>query len=146
MKTRAWAWAWAGLLLALTAPAWAGRGMGWGRGGAYARHFDPKTVETVEGVVSEVRRLAPMKGMGPGVHLTLKTDKESLDVHLGPAWFLDRQDVELRKGDKVSVKGSRVSFEGKPALVAVRLVMGEEVLTLRDEEGFPAWSGWRRRR
>lgn len=143
---KARAWACAGLLLALAAPSQAGRGMGWGREGGYARHFDPKSIETVEGVVSEVRRQAPMKGMGPGVHLTLKTEKEALDVHLGPAWFLDRQDVEVRKGDTVSVTGSRIVFEGKPALVATRLTLGEETLTLRDESGFPVWSGWRRRR
>lgn len=103
-------------------------------------------METVSGEVTKVERQAPMKGMGPGVHLTLKTEKESLPVHLGPAWFLDRQDLEVAKGDRIEVKGSRVTFDGKPALVAMELVKGEEVLTLRDEEGFPAWSGWRRRR
>jgi hypothetical protein len=45
----------------------------------------------------------------------------------------------------VEVKGSRVTFEGKPAIIAAEVKKGDEVLKLRDENGFPMWSGWRRR-
>jgi len=27
--------------------------------------------------------------MGRGVHLMLKTDKETISVHLGPVWYID---------------------------------------------------------
>jgi hypothetical protein len=36
-------------------------------------------------------------------------------------------------------------FEGKPAIIAAEVKKDDEVLTLRDASGFPAWSGWRRR-
>lgn len=127
-----------------------GRGMGggccggWGAGGAYGARFDAKTVETLAGEVVEVRRTAPMKGMRRGIHLTLKTDKESVPVHLGPAWFLDNQEKLPAKGDKIEVRGSRVEFDGKPAIIAVTLKDGEMTLRLREEDGFPLWSGWRR--
>ncbi|MDX6767961.1 MAG: DNA-binding protein [Elusimicrobiota bacterium] len=119
---------------------------GWGPGGDYSRRFDAKTVETVSGEVLAVKKVAPLRGMGKGVHLTLKSEKETLAVHLGPSWYLDNQEFELAKGDKVEVKGSRIEFDGKPALIAVSVVKGDLTLTLRDEEGFPLWSGWRRRR
>lgn len=118
---------------------------GWGPGGDYARRFDPKTMETVAGEVAAVQRVAPLRGMAKGVHLVLKMEKGSLSVHLGPAWYLDNQEFELAKGDKVIVKGSRVVFDEKPALVATEVTKGDLTLTLRDENGFPLWSGWRRR-
>jgi hypothetical protein len=138
----------AGLLVASEACAqglrWRGGG-GWGPGGQYGRMYDPKTVETVSGEVMSVQQMTPMKGMGRGVHLTLKTDKETVDVHLGPAWYIERQDIKIAAGDKIEVKGSRITFDGKPAIIAAEVRKGDEVLMLRDDNGIPAWAGWRRR-
>jgi len=123
---------------------WRGSG-GWGPGGAYGRMYDPKTVDTVTGEVVKVDRITPMRGMSGGVHLVLKTDKSDVSVHLGPQWYLENQDVKIEPKDKVDVKGSRVTFGGKPALIASEVRKGNEVLSLRDEAGFPAWMAWRRR-
>jgi hypothetical protein len=123
---------------------WRGGG-GWGPGTPYARMYDPKTVETVSGPIASFTTFTPMSGMGYGVHMVLKTDKEMLDVHLGPVWFIENQDVKLEPGDNVQVRGSRIAFQGKPAILAAEVTKGEDTLTLRDQSGFPLWAGWRRR-
>jgi hypothetical protein len=51
----------------------------------------------------------------------------------------------MRRHVRIEVKGSRVTFEGKPALIAAEVRKGDEVLKLRDEAGMPLWSGWRRK-
>jgi hypothetical protein len=125
---------------------WRGSG-GWGGGSAYNKMYDPNTVETISGEVISVDRFTPRgKGMGYGVHMMVKTDKEELSVHLGPGWYIENQDVKIEPKDKVEVKGSRVTFAGKPAIIAAEVKKGEETLTLRDTNGFPVWSGWRRQR
>jgi hypothetical protein len=124
-------------------PRWQGSG-GWGPGGAYVKLYDPKTVESIAGEIVKVD-LVPMRGMSQGVHLTLKTEKETVPVHLGPSWYLERQDVKLAPKNKVEIKGSRVTFDGKPALIAAEVKKGDETLVLRDETGFPAWSAMRQR-
>ena len=116
---------------------------GWGAGGQYGRMYDPKTVETVSGEVVSVTKMVPMEGMSYGVHLALKTEKETLSVHLGPGWYLENQDVIIEPKDKIEVKGSRVTFKGKPVIIAAEVKRGSEVLKLRDETGFPVWAGWR---
>ncbi len=121
-----------------------GRG-GWGPESQYSKMYDPKTVETISGTVDKVEKITPNKGMSYGVHLLVKTDKETIDVHVGPGWYLENQDVMVVKGDKIEIKGSRVNFRGKPAIIAAEIKKGNEVLQLRDESGYPAWSGWRRR-
>jgi hypothetical protein len=83
--------------------------------------------------------------MSYGVHLTVKTDKETISVHMGPGWFIEKQDIKIEPKDKVEVKGSRITFEGKPAIIAAEVKKGDELLKLRDENGFPSWIGWRRR-
>ncbi len=135
------------LMVSLTLPAFAagGRGSGgWGMGGAYQRMYNPATVETVSGEVISVDRMTPMRGMGAGIHLQLKTGKETVSVHLGPAWYMDRLDQHIDKGDNIEVKGSRVTIDGKPAIIAATVKKGDALLTLRDDSGVPVWSGWRK--
>lgn len=122
---------------------WRGSG-GWGMGTQYGRMYNTKTVETIVGEVTDVERITPTKGMSYGVHLTLKTDKETVSVHLGPGWYIENQDIKIEPKDKIKVKGSRITFEGKPVIIAAQVTKGKEILELRDENGFPFWSGWRR--
>jgi hypothetical protein len=122
---------------------WQGSG-GWGMGSPYARTYDVKTVETVSGTVVKIERITPMRGMSAGVHMILKTEAGDISVHLGPAWYIERQDVKLEPGDAVQVKGARVTFQGKPAIIAAEIKKGDELLPLRNDAGVPAWSGWRR--
>jgi hypothetical protein len=123
---------------------WRGSG-GWGMGAQYNRMYDVKTVESIGGEIVSVDTIRPEKGMSSGVHLTVKTDKETISVHLGPSWYIENQDVKLSPKDKIEVKGSRISFKGKPAIIAAEVKKGDEILTLRDASGIPMWSGWRRR-
>jgi len=123
---------------------WKGSG-GWGMGTAYGKIYNPKTVEIISGEVVKVDKIKPIKGMSYGVHVTVKTDRETLSVHVGPGWFIENQDIKIEPKDKVEVTGSRITFEGKPAIIAAEVKKGEETLKLRDENGFPVWSGWRKK-
>jgi len=123
---------------------WKGSG-GWGPGTRYNRMYDPKTVETISGEVVSVDKIIPIKGMYYGVHLMVKTEKETISVHLGPGWFIESQDVKIEPKDKIEVKGSRITYQGKPAIIAAEVKKGEEILKLRDDAGIPVWAGWKRR-
>ena len=118
---------------------------GWGRQGSYHRLYNPDTVKTISGEVVRVEYFVPQEGMGQGVHVQLKTLRETLPVHLGPRWFLDNQDVQIEKGDRIQAKGSQITFENKPAVIAAEIEKGDDILRLRDNNGFPRWAGWRRR-
>ena len=116
---------------------------GWGSGDRYGKMYDTKTVETINGEVVSVTKMTPMTGMSSGLHLTLKTDKETVSVHLGPSWYLEKQEVKIEPKDTIEVKGSRITFNGKPAIIAAEVKKGAAVLRLRDETGFPVWAGWK---
>ncbi len=123
---------------------WKGGG-GWGPGTPYARMYNPNSLETIAGEVVSVDTITPGKNMSAGVHVILKTEKETIPVHLGPVWYIENQEVTIEATDQIEIKGSRIAFEGKPAIIAKEVKKGDEVLLLRDENGLAVWSGWRRR-
>ena len=122
---------------------WKGSG-GWGMGTPYNQKYDLRTVETLIGQIVSVDLMAPMKGMSAGVHLALRTPYEIISVHLGPAWYIENQDIRIDPGAKVEITGSRVTIEGKPTIIATEVKKGSEMLRLRNGSGVPVWSGWRR--
>lgn len=110
-----------------------------------SRMYDPKTVETVKGEVVSVEKIPSRGGKGYGVHLTLKTEKETLLVEVGPGWYVEKQPVKIEAKDKLEIKGSRITSRGKPAMIAAEIKKGDQILKVRDENGIPAWSGGSRR-
>lgn len=122
---------------------WRGSG-GWGMGGSYNRMYNLATVESVAGEVLSVEKITPVKGMYYAIQVVIKADKETIPIHLGPGWYIERLDTKIDKGDKVEVKGSRVTIAGKSAVIAAEVKRGEETLKLREDNGIPAWAGWRR--
>lgn len=129
-------WRWLSLsvvMLGLAASAHAQRGGG--------RNYNPATEATLAGTVDEVKNVpAPGKGSG-GLHLVLTTQTGPMDVHVGPASFVTSKNVAFAKGDVITVIGSRVTVQGQEVVIAREIKKGDQVLTLRDANGFPLWSG-----
>lgn len=122
-----------------------GPGGGAGRGSG-ARLYNPATVETVSGVVQRVEQVkGKTSGRSYGIQLLLKTDKEEIAVHLGPGWYVDKQPLKIAPQDQIEVRGSRVTYGGKPAIIAAEVKKGDQTLKLRDATGIPAWRGQGRR-
>lgn len=135
------------ILLAVSVNAqsgWKGRGHGgWGSGSAYNKMYDVSSVETIAGKITAIDTLTPFRGMSAGIHAMVKTDKETISVHLGPAWFLENQEMDLAVNDAIEIKGSRVVFNKEPVIIAAELKKNNSVLKLRDDQGLPVWNGWR---
>lgn len=116
---------------------------GWGPGSSYNRMYDTKTVETISGSVISIDQILPDKNMSVGIHLLLNTVNGNVSIHLGPAWYIENQDIQIIKGDNVSVTGSKVTYNGDQVIIAKEVIEGDQLLKLRDENGYPLWSGWR---
>ncbi|MGD8747447.1 MAG: hypothetical protein PVI44_03200 [Balneolaceae bacterium] len=109
----------------------------------YNREYNLQTVETVEGEVIEVVSNPSEKNAEMiGTHVIMKTDSETVSVHLGPVWYMEQQE-SLNEGDRIVVTGSRISYKGAPAIIAAVVRKNEMTLQLRDRNGFPVWRGWR---
>ncbi len=136
------------ITLCVASGSFAQGGMDRGSGSAWGgRSYDPTTVETVSGEVVRIDEIHGKgwgqgrggRGRGYGVHLILRSDKEEVPVHLAPSWYLDKHAMKLSPGDHVEVRGSRIPFGGKPAIIAAEVKKGDQSLKLRDDDGLPAW-------
>jgi hypothetical protein len=107
--------------------------------GAPPPRYDKRTEATLKGPIVEVKRIETPSGV-QGTHLLLKDGKEPIEVFAGPTLFLERQKFPLAKGDAIEVTGSRVTFNGAPALLARQIKKGDTILVLRDENGRPVWA------
>jgi hypothetical protein len=114
--------------------------------------YEPATAETLYAEVISVERMTPAtsrpmggRGRSGGIHLLVKANDQTVEVHLGPSWYLDNQNFTIAPGDRIEIKRSRVSIPRGEFLIASQVKKGNEILTLRNEEGFPAWSGQGRR-
>jgi hypothetical protein len=107
----------------------------------YGKMWDAGTVETLKGQVVTVEKYVPGRGGTVfGLRLTMQTDSESVSVILGPAWYIEAQQFKFEPGDTLEVKGSRMSAQGQPAMIAAEVKKGDKSLKLRNETGNPLWS------
>lgn len=123
----------------------ADEGHGWLPQDEYGRRFDREAIETFRGEVTERRFFTPMQGMARGILLRVRRDNGQMaDVHVGPAWYVNRQQGNVREGDQIEVTGSRIRGDTAPAYMAVEIRRGDSTMVLRDRSnGLPMWDAWR---
>ena len=121
------------------------RGGGWGVDTPYGRLYDPAKEQTISGQVVSRETSAPMAGMAPGMQMLVQTDDgQNTRVQVGPVWYLERQDLDMKENTHVQVTGARAEIDGQPVLMAREVQFDGQVLTLRDAQGMPMWSSLRR--
>jgi hypothetical protein len=100
--------------------------------------YDQSAVIDVMALVMDVRDTG---GSGPlsGLHLLVKTERETLDVYLAPDAFLTQFGITFAKGDRVEIAGSKIKFEGRTVVLARDVRKGDGTIYLRDRKGEPNW-------
>lgn len=118
---------------------------GWERGGAYDSKYDPAELDSIKGYYQETYEFSA-DGLATGLGLVLedRADGELVRVHLGPKGFVGPllEKFDLRRGQKVKVKGVWVTFDGEDLMVASKVKKGEfeQLKVRRTLDGTPYWS------
>jgi sporulation protein YlmC with PRC-barrel domain len=129
----------------VSAPAGELRGGGWGVDTPYGRLYDLAKEQTISGQVISIETSAPMSGMAPGMQMLVQTDDgKSIRVQVGPGWYMEHQDLDVKENSRVQVTGARVEIDGQPVLMAREVQFDGQIITLRDAQGIPMWSSLRR--
>ena len=106
--------------------------------------YDTSTNVDMMVVVAEVKDV-PEGNPLAGMHLIVrpesaKANSETTDVYLAPDSFLKDNGCHFDKGDRIQVKGSKVKFNGGPAVLAREVRLESTTVYLRDDHGAPYWS------
>jgi len=100
----------------------------------------------VSGRITRLRVETFSMHMEPGLALEVQTpDKGVVHVHLGPLWFLERQEADLKPGDEVTIQVFCSKLEGQERLLAGEVEHKNHKLVLRDPQGVPYWEAWRKK-
>jgi len=118
---------------------------GYGLDSPYNKLYDTNRQIVITGKVTGKSFAAPIKGMGEAMSILVKTPKNgTIQVDLGPRWFVADQLARVNIGDKVKVIGSDVRIDGNRVILAKQIVNPKgKVLALRDYGGAPYWSASR---
>lgn len=101
-----------------------------------APEYDAAAEVTVRGEVTEIHE-SKVATDHPGLHLILKNEEETLEIHACPVRFLSELEFTIAIGDKLSLVGSRPKKGG--VIVAREITKGQLSLILRDKKGVPNW-------
>ena len=101
-----------------------------------APEYDVAAEVTVRGEVTEIHE-SRVATDHPGLHLVLKNEEETVEIHACPVRFLSELEFSIAIGDKLVVVGSRP--RKGPVIVAREITKGQLSLILRDKKGVPNW-------
>lgn len=100
---------------------------------ARAFAYDAKRETVLEGTVvgyTESAQIAPT-----GAHATVQTASGDVDVHLGPASYLQAKHFSLAAGEQVRFVGVKAVVNGKDVFLARIAQKGNQVLAIRSPRG-----------
>lgn len=117
--------------------------LGQTRPSGYFRRYHSNKVETINAQIIAIEKIAPHRRRSfSGVRLLVKTEDNILYAHLGPSWYVSKQDFQLTPKTRIKISGSKTYLAGKETIIARELEQGNKVLLLRDNKGIPLWCGW----
>jgi hypothetical protein len=106
----------------------------------YDTLFKADKIETVAGTVEKVKAFYPEKSSCAWLLLVVSLpEDQKATVHVSPECYATKHDFTFRRGDRVTITGSRTEFEGKPVIMATEIERDGRVLHLRSEDGKPKW-------
>lgn len=123
------------IILAMSVVLWAQK-----PSGNTAPKYDASNEVTVKGMVDDIRTVP---GPLEGVHLVLKSENQTILVHVAPEKFLNEMETSFSKGDALEVVGCKIKdADGNDELLARQITKANNELVLRDKKGTPIWILW----
>jgi len=103
--------------------------------------YNPQTEVYAKGKIKEIYIVSPYSLLMEA-DMTLENG-ETVRLRLAPSWYL-RERIKI--GDEIEVRGSQIALDSEKMIMVreMRNLRTREMITLRDMQGFPLWSGYRR--
>ncbi len=122
------------------------KGSCWSRDVAMRPMYDPQGNVSVTGQVisikSGVLQRSSATDIGSRLRLKLANNKE-IAVYLAPSWYLDREQIQIKAGDRVEIRGAKLNKGRQPMVViAATIKNGDRTWAIRDLKGKPMWVKW----
>lgn len=83
-----------------------------------------------------------MPGMSPAVALYVKDGGNVIEVQICPTWFIRPDEIGIKKGDKIKIRGVRANINGKEVFMASKIKKGDyfQLKVRLTNDGRPFWT------
>lgn len=119
------------------------RGMGgWGVDDLYYKHYRITKFEKFKAKVLRIKEVIPIPGMTPGVAMDVKNDGKVIEVQICPTWFVKPDEIGIKKGDRVNIRGVWATINDKEVFIASK-IKKEAYFELKvrfTKDGMPFWT------
>lgn len=92
-----------------------------------------------EGKIAEVNYLPASSADTAMVEIRLLVGNQKKLVRIAPAGFLNHNDLSLKEGDTITIKGYPVATRDGELIMASQVQKGNKVLVLRNSRGRTMW-------
>ncbi len=105
--------------------------------------YSKDTFKTIKGNVISINTVFNKIKQEKGLHLTMKSSSDEYIVHVCPQWYADKEKIEFKKGDSITVSGSTFIKDDANNIYTATLEYGDnKTLNLRDPDtGKGLWRG-----
>ena len=122
----------------------AGKDMqGWGIDDPYNQLYDAREFEKVRVWVVRVKEVVPMPGMSPATALDVREGSHEFEVQLCPTWYRKPSEIQLRKDDRVKLKGAWTEINGREIFMASKIKKDPDIEIIKvrlTKDGTPFWA------
>jgi len=97
--------------------------------------YNPAAETTITGTVQEVIQTQA------GEHVIVNTPQGRYNVALGPAGYVNQQNLNLAPGAPITITGAPTTVSGQQFFVARAVEQNGRSIAFRNAQGAPAWAG-----
>jgi hypothetical protein len=117
---------------------------GWELGSSYNQYYKVSELDNFRATVIDIREVVPMEGMSPATAITVRESDEDAPilVHIGPAWFVEKDTLGFKKGDRLKIRGVWAEIEDQDVFMAAKIKKGDyyELKVRLTRDGTPFWT------
>ena len=116
---------------------------GWGIDDPYNKMYDVREFEKIRAWVVRVKEVVPMPGMSPATALEVREGAYVFDVHLCPTWYRKPSEIQLRKNERIKLKGVWAEINGKDVFMASKVKKDPDIEIVKvrlTKDGTPFWT------
>jgi hypothetical protein len=117
---------------------------GWEEGSPYNQLYNVKEFEYFRAWVVGFKEEPPMPGMSPATIMIVKDGDDLVDVHICPTWFAKPEEIGVKKGDRVKIKGAWAEIDNKDVFMASKVKKSDsdvfEFKVRLTKNGKPFWT------
>lgn len=116
----------------------AAAGDAWNNRSSLIEKFRDGEKTELSGAVVDISNERVVDGAPEATLLRVQTGSGVTEVLLGPAWFMDRQGMNIDKGDRVVVHGRKAKIDGRALVAAWSIELDGEELAIWNGDN-PTW-------